>query len=336
MVINFSLCGKLFGRPELINLARHGLEFVEEVHWDAERRLYAFSLQDNKPVDMTQQSYAYAFVLNMQACCQIAGIRSDGKAVAQVFDLMEERFWLPDLGAYADEISPDGVLSNYRGQNSNMHICEALIVAYEATHEQRYLDRATVLAETFCQRQAKLGGGMIWEHYTKTFEIDWDYNKDDPQNLYRPWGFQPGHQSEWAKNLCNICRFAPEEWMLEKAKALFDRAWDLAWDHEHGGLLYSFSPDGKCVDDMKYHWTNAESIAAAAQLYQATGDSKYLNRYNALWDYCWNHMVDHKYGAWYRLLHRDNSKVTNEKSVSGAKCDYHTIVSCLEALRQMK
>ena len=38
------------------------------------------------------------------------------------------------------------------------------------------------------------GGGFVWEHYTVDFEIDWEYNKNDPSNIYRPWGFQPGHQ----------------------------------------------------------------------------------------------------------------------------------------------
>eukprot|EP00421_Protoceratium_reticulatum_P021201 CAMPEP_0168396032 /NCGR_PEP_ID=MMETSP0228-20121227/20347_1 /TAXON_ID=133427 /ORGANISM="Protoceratium reticulatum, Strain CCCM 535 (=CCMP 1889)" /LENGTH=105 /DNA_ID=CAMNT_0008409477 /DNA_START=12 /DNA_END=326 /DNA_ORIENTATION=+ len=105
-----------------------------------------------------------------------------------------------------------------------MHICEAMIAAFDATQEQRFLERAKVLAETFTQRQAKLADGLVWEHYTKAFEVDWEYNRDDPKNLYRPWGFQPGHQIEWTKNLLNIHRNEPQDWLVQRARELFDRS----------------------------------------------------------------------------------------------------------------
>ena len=39
--------------------------------------------------------------------------------------------------------------------------------------------------------------------------------------------------------------------------------------------------------------------------------------------------VDHRYGAWYRILRRDNGKYSDEKSPAG-KCDYHTMGACHE------
>jgi len=336
MVINFALSGKLLGRQDLLDMAKHGLDYVEKVHWQEDSRLYAYTLRDHKPEDMAQQSYAYAFALAMHAAARMAGITADSAQIAKVYDLLEERFWQPDFKAYGDTMSAEGILDDYRGQNSNMHICEAMIAAYDATQESRYLERAKVLAETFTQRQAKLGDGFVWEHYTKDFKIDWEYNKDDPKNIYRPWGFQPGHQIEWTKNLLNINRLEPQEWMVQRAKELFDGAYDIAWDEEHGGLVYGFGPDHKWCDDDKYFWVQAESFASAAQLYQTTGEEKYRQRYNALWRYSWEHFVDHEHGAWWRTLRRDNSKYNNEKSPAGAKCDYHTIVSCIEALRGLK
>lgn len=321
---------------DLLEVARHGLAFVEQVHWREETQVWAFTVRDNKCEDMTQQSYAYAFILYMYAACLLAGIHADGSKVCKVYQLLEERFWQPDHGAYADTLTADGALDGYRGQNSNMHICEALIAAHEATKEGRYLERAQLLAETFTQRLAQQADGLVWEHYNTDFKVDWEYNKDDPKNLYRPWGFQPGHQIEWAKNLLNICRFAPKDWMQQRAKELFDRSWEAAWDNEYGGLVYGFGPDGKWCDGDKYFWVQAESMATAAQLYQAFADSKYLERYNSLWKCCWAHFVDHQHGAWWRVLTRENTKYSNEKSAAGAKCDYHTMVSCIEALRGLK
>lgn len=334
MVINFMLAGKLLGRQDLLDLGRHGLEYLENVHWRPEAEAYAFTIRDGEPEDMTQQAYGLAFVLAAHAAALTAGVAKDDAAIQRVYDLLERRFWLADKCAYADTISADGALSDYRGQNSNMHMCEAMIAAYEATKDVKFLQRAEALAETFTRKLAGLGGGYVWEHYTPDFAIDWDYNKDDPKNLYRPWGFQPGHQIEWTKNLLNIHRHAPSEWMLQRARELFDGSYEICWDREHGGLVYGFGPDQKWCDDDKYFWVQGESIAAAALLHQATNDDKYREQYNALWRYSWDNFVDHKFGGWYGLkLTRDNMKYDNIKAFAGGKCDYHTLVSCVEALR---
>ena len=282
---------------------------------------------------MTQQAYGYAFVLLAYAAVRRAGLITDNQPLHQVRALLDERFWKPEHGLYADELSAAGELSPYRGQNSNMHLCEAMIAAYEASSDVSFLDRAYELADNIARRQAVLTDGLIWEHYTPTFAIDWDYNRDDPKNLYRPWGFQPGHQTEWSKLLLQLYRHRPEHWMVERAQQLFDWSWQTAWDSEHGGLVYGVAPNGQWCDDDKYFWVQAESFAAAALLYQATGDNQYLNAYEALWRYSWEHFVDHQYGAWYRLLYRDNRRVSDRKSEAGAKCDYHTLGACAEVLR---
>jgi len=335
MVINFMLAGHVLGRQDLLELGAHGLRYVKERHYVADKAAYAFTMQDHEPADMTQQAYGYAFILAAHAAARRAGVTQSDDDIRQVFDLMEERFWLKEDGAYADTISANGEMSDYRGQNSNMHACEAMIAAYEATQDQRYLQRAEVLADTFTRRLAAKADGLVCEHYTKAWEPDWEYNKDDPKNIYRPWGIQPGHQIEWSKNLLNIYRYRQDcDWMKTRACELFDAAWKASWDDAHGGLIYGFDQDRKWTDDDKYFWVQGESIASAALLHHATGDQKYKQHYEDLWKYSWENFVDHEHGAWCGFkLSRDNKKYSEEKAVAGAKCDYHTLVSCVEALR---
>lgn len=335
LVVNYALASRLFPGDGYDRVAQHGLDYINRVHWQSETRMIAWTLQDHVPVDMTQQAYGYAFVLLAYAAARQAGLSASTASMDTVWDLLEQRFWQADYGLYADEMSVNGSLSDYRGQNSNMHLCEAMIVAYEATHEPRYLERAMTLARNISVRQADLTDGLIWEHFTPEFAIDWDYNRDDPKNLYRPWGFQPGHQTEWAKLLLQLHRHAPENWQLQRAKALFDWAWQHAWDDQYGGLFYGIGPDGDWCDDDKYFWVQAESLAAAALLYQATGNTDYRTAYLTLWDYAWAHFVDHQHGAWYRVLFRDNRRVSDRKSEAGAKCDYHTLGACAEVLRAL-
>jgi len=331
MVFNFCKAWEVFGDEEYRRRAAHGIEYLRNAHWQPERPGYAWTLVNHRPDDQTNHCYGLAFMVLTFATALKAGFDSARGDLERTYALMEERLWQSDAGLYADEASPDwSHVSGYRGQNANMHACEAMLFAYDATGEERYLERAYGLARKVAVELAGKSGGAIWEHFTADLEIDWDYNKDDPKNLYRPWGFQPGHQTEWSKLLLMLHRHRPEPWMIERAESLFDEALRICWDDTNGGIFYGYSPDGKICDTDKYFWVIAESFAAAALLADATGKDRYWDWYEKIWTYAWEHMIDHQYGAWYRVLTSDNRKYSDEKSTAGGKCDYHTFGACLE------
>jgi mannose/cellobiose epimerase-like protein (N-acyl-D-glucosamine 2-epimerase family) len=321
--------------PAYRDNARHALHFLRDAHRNPATGGYAWTLRWQggrvaEVLDATNHCYGLAFVLLACAHAAMAGLDEARPWIAETFDLMERRFWEPRHGLYADEATADWQLAPYRGQNANMHATEALFAAFEATGEVRYLDRAALVAEHITVRQAGLTDGlMVWEHYRADWSVDWDYNRHDASNIFRPWGYQPGHFTEWAKLLLILERHRPLPWLLPRAEALFERAFDKAWDTQHEGLVYGFGPDFAWCDDHKYHWVQAESLATAAVLGARTGQAVYWDWYDRLWAYCWQHWVDHEHGAWFRLLTRENLNTTDEKSPAG-KVDYHTTGACWE------
>jgi len=335
MVFNCCKGYELFEDPAWLRRAEHGLDFIRLYHWDAKRQGYNWTLKDGRtPDDQTNQCYGLAFVLLSAAAARQAGIDGAEDDMEQAAGVMNERFWDESAGLYADEATPDwSAVDGYRGQNANMHSCEAFLAAYEAVGKKEYLDRAYALARKVTVELATKPEGLVWEHYTEDLEINWTYNFDDPKNLYRPWGYQPGHQAEWAKLLLTLHDHRPEPWMIERATTLFDRALDLCWDGEYGGIYYGFAPNGSICDDDKYFWVQAESFAAAARLRKRTGEPKYADWYERIWKYAWAHMIDHRHGGWYRVLTRDNRRYSDRKSAAGAKCDYHTLGACWDVLR---
>lgn len=59
-----------------------------------------------------------------------------------------EQFWEEEHGFCKSEYDADWQRADsYRGQNANIHMCEAMIAAYEATGSERYLDRAMTIAK---------------------------------------------------------------------------------------------------------------------------------------------------------------------------------------------
>ncbi|HTT09452.1 MAG TPA: AGE family epimerase/isomerase [Burkholderiaceae bacterium] len=324
--------GLLHYRREL----ERALDFLRRAHRDPQGGGYAWLLswragRVDQVLDPANHCYGLAFVLLAYAHGLRAGVADCRAWLQETWDLMERRFWEPARDLYADEADATWNVSPYRGQNANMHSCEALIAAFEATGDERFLDRATTVARSITERQAALAGGLIWEHYREDWSVDWDYNRNDRTNIFRPWGFQPGHLTEWAKLLVLLDRHRQQPGRTERAAFLFDIALDTAWDAQHGGIAYGFAPDRSICDGDKYHWVQAESLAAAALLGEATGDAKYWNWYTRLWEYCWRHFVDHQHGAWFRILGPDNRKITNEKSPAG-KVDYHDMGACYDII----
>jgi len=335
-VVTYALAAIEFDNAEYLDAARHGLRYLREVHRNPYTGGYAWTIRDEQPEDRTNHAYGVAFVLLAYATALKAGISEAAAWMDETWRLLEQHYWDADAGLYRDEADADWHFSGYRGQNANMHMCEAMLAAYQASDEPRYLERALVLADHVTRRQAAKADGLVWEHYDADWNIDWDYHRDDPKHLFRPWGFQPGHQTEWAKLLMImepllLERGREEPWLLPTATHLFDTALARAWDNEHGGICYGFAPDGSICDDDKYFWVQAESLAAAALLHARTGAAVYDDWYVKLWAYSWQHFVDHRYGAWYRILTRDNRKYDDEKSPAG-KTDYHTMGACYEVL----
>lgn len=331
-VFNWAQAHHHSARAPYRDWAAHALEHLQRfvIAQGPAQGLHAWTLQDGQIEDATAFAYGQAFVLLARAHAHRVGLCSAAD-VARAFDAMGDAFWREADGAYADEITPDGTLIDYRGQNANMHMCEACLAAFECTGEARYLLRAQALIERFAFQLADQAGGLVWEHYRPDWSIDWDYNKDNPGNIFKPWGFQTGHQTEWAKLLLIAQGFATDARYVQRAAQLHRSAYQHGWDSTHGGLIYGFDPEQQPCDSDKYFWVQAESFASAWRLWRATGDELFVQQYRDTWTWSWQHLVDHQYGAWFRIVAANGAKLEDTKSPAG-KTDYHTMGACWDVM----
>jgi mannose/cellobiose epimerase-like protein (N-acyl-D-glucosamine 2-epimerase family) len=332
-VFNWSMAYQHSGDSRYKEWAQHALDHLRvfRLNNGPQSGLYAWTLEDGAIQDASVMAYGQAFVLLAFSHAYRIGL-CNSSAVAEVFDQMEAAFYCPKDLAYADEITPSGQLLDYRGQNANMHICEACLSAYESTHEDRYLQRAKSLIQRFAFDLAQQSQHLIWEHYREDWSLNWDYNRDNPGNIFKPWGFQTGHQTEWAKLLLIANEFEAAPGYVERAIQLHQAAFKFGWDRQHGGLIYGFDPEFSACDTDKYFWVQAESIASAWRLWRVTGDELYRQQYLDLWNWSWDNLIDHQYGAWFRLVTAKGIKLENTKSPAG-KVDYHTMGACWDVMK---
>lgn len=335
-VSNYSVAARLLGDEHYRQAAEHGLHFLQQGHRDVRTNGFAWEInwQDGSREVVDATNYCYGLALSLQAYAQAlqAGIGDAEKPLRQVFKLMDEHFWEASAGLYADEADEKWKLSPYRGQNANLHACEALLSAYEATSDYAFLERAQTLAYNVAVRQAMLGGGLIWEHYHADWSPDWEYNHDRKASPLRPWGFQPGHIVQWSRLLLILERHRSLPWLALRAEAMFDETTACAWDEEHGGLFAAFAPDKSIFDDDKYYWVQAEALSSAALIAHRRGKEEYWLWYDRIWEYCQTNFLNPKRGTLFRVLSRNHHPYECDTR-SAIRTDFHLINACNEIVR---
>src|SRR5262245_20676168 len=146
-VFNYAMAAREFGddaalREQYLAAARHGLRYLREMHRNPVTGGYAWTLRDGEVEDETYHCYGVAFVLLAYSTALKAGIEDARAWTDETWRLLEQRYWDAVAGLYRDEADAHWNFSAYRGQNANMHMCEAMLAAFEASGERRYLDRA--------------------------------------------------------------------------------------------------------------------------------------------------------------------------------------------------
>lgn len=313
--------------------AERGLQFLTAHHWDDDAGGYDWITAGTEPADRTRYCYGHAFALLACAAATDVGLDGGRAALDRTQAVVRDRFWDPDHGLALAEASSDwSTVDPYRGQNANMHLCEASIAAYEATGDARFLEQAAAIAE-LVETPAEPDPGFVWEHYTDEWDPDWEYNRDEPRHTFRPWGYQPGHQLEWAKLLVGLDRHVDEPWLLDRAIELFDAAFEHGWDEDHGGFYYTLDRDGEPLVTDKYGWPVAEAIGAAALLGARTGDERFWNRYDACWRYARETVINRRHGNWRTKVRRDGDPIDEPPRPSPAvEPGYHPIGNAVAAM----
>lgn len=189
MVHCFSI-GHLLGRPGCGDIVDHGMTYLWNKHRDSEHGGYFWQVNDGGPFDSTKQGYGHAFVLLAASSAKTVGHPLADKMLADITEVLETRFWEEKHGAIAEEFNRDwSPIDNYRGQNSNMHLTEALMAAYEATGDSNYLTKAERIADLVIRRRAGELDFRVPEHFDENWTLDKDYRGNE---MFRPSGSTPG------------------------------------------------------------------------------------------------------------------------------------------------
>jgi mannose/cellobiose epimerase-like protein (N-acyl-D-glucosamine 2-epimerase family) len=230
------------------------------------------------------------------------GHPSAAALLEQVVEVVDTHLWDPASEALLESFAPDWSDSeDYRGANANMHGLEAFLAMGTATGDAVWHRRGLAIAERLIDGAARGHDWLLPEHYTTGWEELPEYNRDEPNHPFRPYGATFGHSLEWGRFLLQLDESPLVEspaWLVEAADALARRALDGGWALDgRPGLVYTVGWDGRPVSDVRLHWPVCEGIQLTASLVRRTGDPHWEAWYRRLWDHAARYFVDER-GTW--------------------------------------
>ncbi len=326
MTYSFAI-GVLLGRAGDDELVDHGLAALagplrDDVHggW--------FSSVDTggRPVDDAKASYPHAFVVLATAAASLAGRDGATALLAEALDVVEAHLWEEGPGMVAESASRDfSILEDYRGVNANMHAVEAFLTAADALAaagerrgEQVWRARAGRILETAVHGFAREAGWRMPEHFDGAWTPLLEHHADDRAHPFRPYGVTSGHLLEWSRLALHLraaeragapgteAGGAGRPWLLDDARALYDRAVADGWvdggEGEVAGFVYTTGHDGAVSVPARMHWVLTEALGAAAALFQATGEQRCADDHARWWALAREAFIDVEGGSWHHEL----------------------------------
>jgi sulfoquinovose isomerase len=326
-VVHAFAIAHLMGRPGADVIVDHGMSFLWNGHRDPKYGGYYWGVGYQGPTDETKQAYGHAFVLLAAASAKVMGHPDADRLLTDVSTIIRERFWEEKFGAVAEEFTREWQsYDSYRGQNSNMHLTESLMAAFEATGDSTYLRMAERIAELIVLRHAAENEWRLPEHFTADWRVNQSYSGSP---MFRPYGTTPGHWLEWSRLLLQLWELGGRklDWPPRCSQALFAQAVADGWDNEKGGFFYTLDWDGRPLIRDRYWWPCCEGVGAAAFLNVIEGDPVYEHWYRQIWSFIATRFIDRQNGGWRAQV--DDSLRPTSGPFFGKTDIYHSLQACL-------
>jgi len=127
----------------------------------------------------------------------------------------------------------------------------------------------------------------------------------------------PGHAIEAGWFLLGYGQNEKNSELIQQSLNVINWSWELGWDTKYGngGFLYFLDLEGftptQLEWNMKLWWPVAEAMVAMSMAYAETLQTEYLEKFQLVTDWTFEHLCDKQYGEWYGYSDR-HGKVTHQ------------------------
>ena len=313
-------------RPDWLEMARTGAEFLRTHGRDAEGRFYFSVTRDGRPLVQPYNIFSDCFAA--MGFSQYARASGD----AEYADLARTTY----RGILVRKDDPKGRYEKRTGVRPLKGIALPMILSNLVLELEDHLEPDEVtrtlgrsvdeVMNVFLQPDT----GLIRE----AVRLDGSLDDSFDGRL-----INPGHGIEAMWFMIDIGQRTNDPGLIARATDTILRTLEYAWDSEYGGLFYFMDAHGHPPQqlewDQKLWWVHLESLVALAKAYERGRDPRVWDWFERVHEYTWARFPDPEYGEWYGYLNRRGEPLLQLKGGKWKGC-FHVPRALLQCSLSLK
>lgn len=311
-------------RETYLRAAAHGVTFLRDTMWDEDGGGFVSLVTQEGELKavggtFTQGKTAYGNAFAIYGLAAYADVSGDTAALSlaqRTFRWVDEHMHDSEEGGYFQFVDRDNVLlpdglgeHPPKDQNSSIHLLEAFTELYQVWPDPVLRDRLEEMLLLVRDTMVAEDG-----YLRLFFERDWTpvSHRDSSEAFIRDHmeldHVSFGHDVETAYLMLEAAHALGLDATptLVVGKRMVDHALAHGWDDEVGGFFdggyyFAAGQTPEIVIDSKAWWAQAEGLNSLLLLADRYPDDeqRYSDKFETMWSYIQEHLVDHKHGGWY-------------------------------------
>src|SRR5690606_27210058 len=280
-------------RPEWLELASHGIDFIRKHGFDSDGRAFFQVTRDGRP--LVKRRYVFTETFHAIAFAAYARAAGDERARDEALALFALlRRYLSTPGLLEPKVNP--AVRPTKGLVVPMILIATAQVLRQVAPDPAELD--ALIDDCI----AEIERDFLKEEFRAVLETVGP--NGEVYDNFSGRMLCPGHAIEagWFI-LREAMHRGGDTRLIELGCQIVDWMFDWGWDEEHGGIVYyrdiMHLPITEYWHDMKFWWPHNEAIIAALMAYSLTGEAKYERMHDTVLDWSLAHFADVEHGEWY-------------------------------------
>jgi len=320
------LYNKVENKPEWLEIAKLGAEFLRDKGMDAEGKFYFSFDQQGNALKKASNIFSDCFAALGFAQYYLASGDETFKILSKDIYKRIEKRWS----------NPKHIFNKETGIRPMNGMGKLMLDANMALEMGGVLDDETIA--TLKQKSIQ---NLLNHHYDDDLNMFFENVAPDGSHPDTADGrlIIPGHAVEAMWMVMDLAAQTNDLKTIEKATDITLRMLEYGWDKEYGGIFYFMDYQNKPMQwkldwDQKLWWVHNEALIALLKAYEHTQRDDVLDWFKKVHEYTWKHFPDPKYGEWYGYLNR-RGEVLLELKGSFKGC-YHLPRSLYECWRTLE